>query len=281
MFKLGPRMSSKKSSSRLHTIVKVVLVAAILPVAFIYIIVARPNYRIITNIAHFSMPIVNAFGDLVTWPIRASGNIAMKIHNISNLEQENEELRVRLAQALEKQNEHDIAIREIQRLQNELDVVRSSVFSTIVADVTYDNTALNHGTFIINRGTRDGVEPGMVVVSFENKLAGIVIDAGANFARVRSIIDSNTNIAVRVAGSDVYGFLRGNGSSTPTFGFISDSKFQPGPGVKLLTSSISGVLPPNIYVGDLINDSDVDVLTPRQISRVMVLKFNSMGQMYE
>ncbi|MBQ6736692.1 MAG: rod shape-determining protein MreC [Alphaproteobacteria bacterium] len=274
-------MNPKKTSSRLHTIIKSAIVAAILPFVFIYIVVAKPDYRVMNGVAHIALPVVNGLGDLVTWPIRAGGKIIKRVHTLYNLEQENEELRARLDQALADKNKCDIALLENQELERELDIVRESPYASVVADVIFDNSALHHGTFLINRGSRDGIEAGMVVVSFDNTLAGIVIDAGANFARVRSLIDSNTNIAVRIAGSEVYGFLAGNGSNTPTIGFFNDHKFQPDAGVKLVTSGISGVLPPDIFVGKMKNDSDVDVMTPRELSRVMVLKFNLEQNKYK
>ena len=134
---------------------------------------------------------------------------------------------------------------------------------------------------MINRGASDGVEPGMVVISFENKLVGVVIDSAMHFARVRSLIDSATNIAVRIADSEVYGFLHGDGSNTPTVGFFSDHKFQGAKGIKLLTSNISGVLPPDIYVGEMENESDVNVVLPRNVSRVIVLKFTGENGEYQ
>ena len=118
----------------------------------------------------------------------------------------------------------------------------------------------------------------MVVVSPDGVLAGIIIDAGVNFARVRALTDADTNIAVRVVGSEVYGFLQGNGTSTPTMGFFSDPQFQPDNGVKLVTSNICGVLPGGIIVGDMINDKDVNVQNPKRLSRVMVLKFDAVDQ---
>ena len=274
-------MNPKKTSSRLHTIIKSAVVAAILPFVFIYIVVAGPNYRMMNGVAHIAMPIMNGIGDLVTWPLRAGGNIIKRIHTIYYLEQENEELRARLDQVLTDKNKCDIAVLENQELARQLDIVRTVPYASVVADVIFDNSALHHGTFLVNRGSRDGIEPGMVVVSFDNTLAGIVIDAGAHFARVRSLIDSNTNIAVRVAGSEVYGFLAGNGSNTPTIGFFNDHKFQPDAGIKLVTSGISGVLPPDIFVGTMKNNTDVDVISPHELSRVMVLKFNSEQNTYK
>ena len=142
----------------------------------------------------------------------------------------------------------------------------------------YNNSAFHNSTFVINRGTDSGVARGNVVVSMENKLAGIVIDAGGNFARVRALTDSDSNIAVRIAGTHVYGFLAGNGTNTPSIGFFSDPKFQPTSGLHLVTSNISGVLPNGIIVGETVDETDVKTVTPSQLTRVMVLQFDTIGE---
>ena len=57
--------------------------------------------------------------------------------------------------------------------------------------------------------------------------------------------------------------------------FFSDPQFIARQGLKLITSNISGVLPTGIYVGDMLDNKNVKTLTPNQISRVMVLKYNN------
>ena len=111
-------------------------------------------------------------------------------------------------------------------------------------------------------------------------MAGIVIDVGTHFSRVRALTDSDTNIAVRIVGSEIYGFLTGNGSNNPTIGLFSDPKFQPTKGLKLITSNISGVLPAGLIVGEMIDSTDVSVVSPKRLSRVMVLKFDTHKNEY-
>ena len=271
-------MNQKKLSSRIYTLAKSAIAAAVLPILFLYVMIAKPDYTIMRAAGHVVVPVFSTVGDVITWPIRMVGNIFENIHELSNLRDENEELRAKLDALLTNKNMCDVAIAENQKLARELDLVRSQPYETVLADVQYDNSAFGHRTFLINRGSGRGIEPGMVVVSPDGVLAGIIIDAGVNFARVRALTDADTNIAVRVVGSEVYGFLQGNGTSTPTMGFFSDPQFQPDNGVKLVTSNISGVLPGGIIVGDMINDKDVNVQNPKRLSRVMVLKFDAVDQ---
>ena len=264
--------------SRAMKIIKSVAAAAVLPILFIYVMIAKPDYRIMNGLAHVVLPVAGAVGDVITWPVRVVGDTISNIHELSTLRSENAELRVRLDEALANRATCDIAIAENKKLANEIGIVAQIPQRTVIADVIHDNRALHHNTFLINRGTVDGIAPGMVVVSPSNQFAGIIIDAGDNFARVRAITDSDTNIAIGIAGYEVYGFLGGNGSGTPTIGFFSDPNFSAAAGLSLITSNISGVLPAGIYVGKMKNHTDVDVLQPGTLSRVIVLKFDTESE---
>ena len=275
--KLDP-VNQNKLSSRLYTIIKSAIAAAVLPVFFIYIMIAKPDYQLMNGLAHIVLPVANWVGDVITWPIRVIGDTAENIRELSNLRIENEELRVRLDEALRDKNTCDIAILENQKLSRELDVVQSRPQESVLADIVHDNSAFHHSTFFINKGIKQGIEKGMVVISTDGILVGIITDVAPSFSRVRALTDSNSSIPVRVAGSEVYGFMQGNGSSSPTMGFFSDPEFQPSSGVKLVTSNISGVLPNGIMVGDMINETDVNVLKPKEISRVVVLKFDTKDE---
>ena len=267
-------MNQNKLSTRLRTIIKSAVAVAVLPVLFIYIMIAKPDYALMNGLGHVVLPVAGWVGDVITWPVRAIGSAIDNIRELSNLRTENEELRVRLDDALRNQHACMVALDENQKLARALDIVNNQPTDTVLADVKHDNTAFHHSTFFITKGSEHGLANGMAVVSLDGMLVGVITDVAPRFARVRSLIDSGTNIAVRIAGSEVYGFLRGNGSDTPTMGFFSDPEFQPSAGVKLITSNISGMLPNGIIVGDMINETDVRVIQPKTLSRVVVLKFD-------
>lgn len=270
-------MNQNNLSSRAHSIIKSAIAAAVLPIIIIYIMIAKPDYALMNAMSHVVVPVARWTGGVITWPIRAAANVAGNVRELSYLRAENAELRDALDAARARMSGCDIAIAENQKLNRELDIVRATPSGAVVADVTHDPGAFNNATIFINRGTRDGVKPGMVVVSMDNSLVGIVADTGTGFAKVRTLADSDINIAVRIAGSEVYGFLTGNGSRRPVVGLFSDPEFQPTPGIKLVTSNISGVLPGGIFVGSLDADMDANVIDAGALSRVMVLMFDDGG----
>ncbi len=271
-------MKANKLSSKAHALIKSAASAAVLPLLFTYIMIAKPDYRIMNAMAHVVVPTANLVGDIITWPVRAIGRAATNMRELASIRAENEELRARLNAALLNQNECRIAIDENQKLTRELDLINARPTASIIADVIHDNTALNHETFMINRGTDHGIENGMIVITTDGFLGGIITDAGNRFSRVRALTDSKSNIAVRVAGTEIYGFMIGNGTNRPTIGLFSDPEFKPAPNQRIVTSNISGVLPAGVIVGDMINETDVRVHAPSQISRVMVLRFDDANK---
>jgi rod shape-determining protein MreC len=274
-------MSQTKISSKIYPLIKAVVSAAVLPVLFIYVMIAKPDYKLMNAMSHVVVPVAQWVGDVITWPIRLVGGAFDNIVEISSLRSENEELRARLDDALAKKTMCDVAIAENNKLRRELSIVSSQPRDSVIADVIHDNNVLGHNTFIINRGASDNIEIGMVVTTMDLHMAGIIIDVATNFARVRALTDADTNIAVRVVGSDVYGFMTGNGSKYPTIGFFSDPEFQPTNGLKLVTSNISGIIPQDIYVGELVDETDVKITLPSKLSRVMVLKFDTQQNEYK
>ena len=273
-------MNKNKLSSKLYPLIKTVATAAVLPVLFIYIMIAKPDYKLMNALGHVVVPVAQVIGNIITWPIRAVADAFDGIVQVSVLKAENQELQARLDAANINKNLCDIAIAENKKLSRELDLVLAQPRDTIIADVIHDDSVLGHNTYIINRGQNDGVMAGMVVTTTDMMMAGVVMDSANNFARVRALTDSDTNIAVRVIGSDVYGFMTGNGSKYPTLGFFSNPNFQPTAGVKLVSSNISGVLPAGLMVGEMIDETDVKIANPNEFSRVMVLKFDTPQNEY-
>ena len=270
-------MTNDKTSYKLARILKSALMAAAVPIFIIYIMMAKPDYTIMNGLAHVVLPVAHVAGDIVTWPIRVVGQSANWVRETSNLRKENQRLREQLDIVLANKTLCDVAVLENQKLEQEIAVKKSSPYNTVLADIRFDDSVFHHNTFLINRGKKDGLTKGMVVVSFHNQLVGIINDCGSQFCRVRALTDTDTNIAVRISGADISGFLHGNGKSGASIGFFSDAQFATRAGLKVITSNISGVLPSGIYVGDMIDESRVNVLKPNQISRVMVLQYNEQG----
>ena len=191
-------------------------------------------------------------------------NLREHLRTKKSLEKENEELRTQLADAQQNLN-------QVQLNQEELDNLKS-LYDMDQNYADYDKTAANvigkdagnwFSVFLIDRGSNDGITVGMNVLA-DGGLAGIVIQVGPNYAKVRSIIDDNSNVSARnLSTSDlcvVSGSLKTmNESSLIDFDDLRDKEDQAKVGDQIVTSNISDMFLEGIpigYITDIKTDSN-------------------------
>ena len=106
------------------------------------------------------------------------------------------------------------ALQENERLKSLLDAQSSyESLDPIYARVIARDAGQWFGTFSVNRGTNDGVTVGMAVVNGDG-LVGRVYEAGLNYAKVLSIIDTRSRLSCLVQRTRDEGILRGGMSDT-------------------------------------------------------------------
>ena len=66
-------MSQTKISSKIYPLIKAVASAAVLPVLFIYVMIAKPDYKLMNAMSHVVGPVAQWVGDVITWPVRIVG----------------------------------------------------------------------------------------------------------------------------------------------------------------------------------------------------------------
>jgi rod shape-determining protein MreC len=247
------KMDAKSASSKIAKKVQAGIAACLLPVFFIYVLLDKPDYKIVDALAGVVVPAARTVGDGITWPLRLFGKLGENMRERTGIRRENRELRTKLDALIAAQTECSVLAAENQRLERALDIVRAQPVRTVTARVIYENSSFSSHRWILDKGENAGIRAGQAVVSKDGFLSGVVIDAGADYARVRGISDIGANTPVRVAGSDVLGFLRGRGSASPVFELFSDQEFTPTPGVMLVSSASAGSLPDGIPVGKIKN----------------------------
>ncbi len=267
-------MRNKKKSSFNNYKTKYIIALAILPLILIYILVEKPRFSFINKVSNSFIPIIDTASNIVSWPFRAIGNGIENFRELGNIRSKNDELTMLLLETNKKQNKYDIAIEENKLLKKQLDIIENMESRAIYANISYDNTAFHKSSFFINKGSKQGIKENMIVLSFDEKLLGIVSNVGTGYAKVRGLNDVKSKIPVRFAGSEIYGFLTGNGTDKPEIEFISDTEFQPTSGLKITTKSINGIIPNGIFVGITDSGNSVNVLPPRKVSDVIILEFN-------
>lgn len=251
-------MDMKAASSKIAKKVQAGIAACLLPVFFLYVLLDKPDYKIMNSLSGVVLPAAHLIGDGITWPVRAFGRLGDTMRERSGIRRENRELRKRLDEMIAQQNTCVSLIAENQRLEQALDIVRTQPKKSILARVVYKNSSFASNVFVVTKGENSGIKVGNAVISKDGFLIGTVIEVSTDFSQVRGLRDTESNTPVRVAGTDVMGFLRGRGNAMPVFELFSDQEFVPTAGVLILSSGAGGNLPDGIPIGKIKNNGTGD-----------------------
>lgn len=175
-----------------------------------------------------------------------------ELYDVPSLRTRNQQLEAQLAQLTGEV----IQLREIasdytrlSQLLNYTSTINDKEFLT--ADVVGLEQQGLIRAILINKGTRDGLQAEMPVIT-ELGLVGRIYDVTANASRVQLITDQNSFISGRLQSSRAEGSVEGRGLLTGslTMGFISvDSEIVIGDLV--VTSGLGGNFPPDIVIGQV------------------------------
>ena len=109
-------------------------------------------------------------------------------------------------------------------------------------------------TFIIDKGSNDGLQVGMNVLA-GGGLVGRITEVGTNWSRVLSIIDDTSNVSCMVLTTNdhlmVSGSLANMENGYINFNQLSENAKNVEVGDKIVTSNISDVYLPGIPVGNI------------------------------
>lgn len=190
-------------------------------------------------------------GTAITAPVRSTSaffeGMGASRDRVRALEQQNEELRARLAELEEARQENE-------RLKALVDFAEERKFAKLGAEVIRRPVSIWEGIIVIDRGSSDGVEPGMPVIAAQG-LVGQIADVSANSSSVRLVTDQLSGVAAIVQSSRTPGVVRGSVDGSLSLDFI-DRTYLPVEGDVVITSGIGGVYPSGIVVGDVVAVDD-------------------------
>lgn len=215
-----------------------------------------------SNLTGINLPSVMVQGVLT--PIRAGANaLTNQAENIydymfryETLKAENEALREEIAKMREDSNQADFIARENERLRDLLDLKQAQEDFQLVDSyiITRSSTDWN-STFTLDKGSRDGIEVGMVAITANSEVVGVVMETGKNYSVVKTILDSSLEISGIIASNGYSGMVQG-GYSTGAEGLLR-MNYLPSAAVirnydQVVTSG-STVYPRNLILGYVVD----------------------------
>ena len=204
--------------------------------------------------------------------------------NFSNVKKENEELTAKNAELENKLIEYERMKDEKTRLREMFDYSQTNAnYDYLGCNIIgYSGGNISNG-YIIDKGTKDGVEKDMVVITPAG-LVGKVTKASSSFAIVQTILNENIAVAAMVESTDeTTGILQGitdskNKNLTELSNIPIESAIKEGD--KILTSGLGEMYPKEIRIGEVIS---VEVDNVGIMKRAVVkpyVDFNKLEELF-
>ncbi len=103
--------------------------------------------------------------------------------------------------ATQRENERLRKLLELKKAHEDYELVDAYIIGRSSVDWT--------SSFTINRGTTAGIQPGMCAITENGEVVGLVIEAGTNYAVIKSVLDSSLEISGTIAASGYSGMVQG------------------------------------------------------------------------
>lgn len=229
-------------------------------------------YLFILTLVCIALIIVSFSTDILSKPVSAIGGFivtplqngisktgiylshrAEELAEIKELMAENEELK-------KKVNDLTIENTELQQNMYELTDLRQllslteeySDYEMVGARIIAKDSGNWFHSFVINKGSTDGIEVNMNVIAGAG-LVGRITQVGPHWAKVLSIIDDNSNVSGKVLSTKdnliITGDLELYEDGLVAFEKLIDNGDRVSVGDKIVTSNISNIYLPGILIG--------------------------------
>ena len=228
------------------------------------------------------VPFQNGINQVGTW---MSGKLE-GFQDVEELAAQNKELEQWVAELTEENTRLAQNQEELARLQELYQLDQSySEYDKVAAQVISKDPGNWYDTFVINKGSADGIEKDMNVIA-GGGLVGLVVEVETNCATVRSIIDDSSSVSGMTASTSdtciVSGDLRLMDEGKLAFSQMSTENAV-AVGEQIVTSNISDKYLRGIligYVSEVTEDSNhltnTGYITPavdfKHIQEVLVIK---------
>lgn len=209
----------------------------------------------------------NLLGNIFSPVQKFSINIGERVSNffesilhMGSLKSENEELKLKVAELEEKNRRYEDLIGRSDYLLREKELIDNTHYNLIPAQLIGKEPGNWFNRFVIDKGAKDGVKKGDVVIQavdtgegiIQEGVVGRVLETGDTWAKVVSIIDENSDISFKAIRTQDGGILSGSVEGKLS-GYLFDTGADVIKGDKLFTSGLGGVYDADLYIGEVIN----------------------------
>jgi len=201
---------------------------------------------------YISTPIQKVF-----WSVGDSiANFFGAVGDLNGLREENDQLQGFFHELLAEKAYLTELKEENEVLREALQLDLQKEFQLVLVDVIGKD--IGQDSFLINQGSRDGLSPGMPVITQQKILVGRIAEVFEKFSRVVLISNKNSSFDAKVSGTAITGVARGQGGSNLKFDLVPQEKELKADDL-VVSSALGGIYPEGLLVGRISKASRDDV----------------------
>lgn len=177
-------------------------------------------------------------------------SIFYDLFNITQLKNENLVLRrtnAELMMQISQLREQGILNRELKGMLNFRDTTKLPIFP---ATIVSKSLSITQNSITINAGLKDGIKPGMPVISYRG-LVGIIQSCSENFSIARTLKNVDLKLTVKNEKNRLNGIMKWDGEKLLIVDVPRTYDFDVGD--RIITSEVSSIIPVPIPVGVISN----------------------------
>lgn len=206
-------------------------------------------------------PILRNVAGVIASPFRAAGSAVAgwaadteaHFDDVEMLQEENDELRRYVAELEERLRQAETAREENERLREALGLKNENPdYELTEATVTERAVSNWYSVLTVNRGTKDGVNIGQCATDEYGNLVGIITDAGYNWSRITTLLDTDSAVGATVFRTGDVAVAEGRldllEQGCLALSYLTDPESLI-VGDQVVTSGLGGYLPGGLVIG--------------------------------
>jgi len=180
---------------------------------------------------------------------RGIGNTWNSYFALRGVRAENETLRTQVSELEVRLQEQRALASRAERLQALLDLRTNTSVPTLAAEIIAGNPNPGLMTVTVNRGTNDGVQADMAVISPKGVVGRVIGPVAAHAARVQLITDRNAAVGAVTERTRAGGMATGVDGDPPLAMELVSNLADVTPGDVAVTSGAEGIYPKGFVIG--------------------------------
>lgn len=204
-----------------------------------------------TAAGYVFIPMQKGINEVGVWLNHVTDNLAQ----LRDVMHKNEELQAQVDELTTQLSTYQMEQYDIEDMRRLLDLDEQYKYEKIGASIIGKDAGNWFDTFIIDKGSEDGIEVDMNVIAGSG-LVGIITNVGPNYANVRSIIDDRNSVSAMVLTTSDKCFVNGDlemmsEQQVIAFTDLTDADDKAAIGDQVVTSYTSSKYLPGLLIGQI------------------------------